>query len=152
MLWNWLFMISETSVQSLSCVQLFVTPWTAVHQTSLAITWEACSNSCLSSQWCHPTISSSVVPFSCLQSFPALGCFPISLLFASGGQSTGALASALVLSMNIQGWFPLECTGLITKSLIWKDHWLISPSYNVPDRSPSCLVWMFLLMVSFQYP
>ena len=103
--------------------------------------------------WCHPTIPFSAAPFcSCLQSFLASWSFPMSRLFASGGQSTGALASALVLSMNIQGWFPLECTGLITKSLIWKDHWLISPSYNVPDRSPSCLVWMFLLMVSFQYP
>ena len=74
----------------------------------------ACSNSCLSSQWCHPTILSSVSPFSsCLLSFPALGSFPMSQFFASGGQSTGALASASVLPMNIQDWFPLRLTGWI---------------------------------------
>ena len=68
----------------------------------------ACSNSCPSSRWCHPTISSSVVSFSsCLQSFPASGSFPVSQLFASGGQSIGASASASVLPMNIQDWFPL---------------------------------------------
>ena len=72
----------------------------------------ACSNSCPLSWWCHPTISSSVVPFSSrLQSFPASGFFPISQLFPSGGQSIGA--SAWVLPMNIQGWFPLGFTGMI---------------------------------------
>ena len=75
----------------------------------------ACSNSCPLSQWCHPTISSSVVPFSsCLQSFPASGSFPMSWLFASGGQSIGALASASVLPVNIPDWFPLGLTGLIS--------------------------------------
>ena len=65
-----------------------------------------CSNSCPVSWWCHPTISSSVVPFSsCLWSFPASGSFPMTWLFASGGQSIGASASAAVLPMNIQGWF-----------------------------------------------
>ena len=73
------------------------------------------SNSCPLNQWCHPTISSSVDPFSsCPQSFPASGSFPITQLFTSGGQSTGALASALVLLMNIQEWFPLGLTGLIS--------------------------------------
>ena len=73
----------------------------------------ACSNLCPSSQWCHPTISSSEVPFSsCFQSFPASGSFLISQLFTSGGQSIGASAS--VLPMNIQGWFPLGLTGLIS--------------------------------------
>ena len=63
-----------------------------------------CSNSCPSSRWCHPNISSSVVPFSpCLQSFPASGPFPMNQFFASGGQSIGASASASVLPMNIQG-------------------------------------------------
>ena len=72
-----------------------------------------CSNSRSLSQWCHPTISSSVVPFSsCLQSFPALGSFPVSKLFASGGQSIGASAS--VLPMNSQDWFPLGLTGWIS--------------------------------------
>ena len=75
----------------------------------------ACSNSCLLSQWCHPTISSSVIPFSsCLQSFPASGSFPVSQFLASGGQSTGASASTSVLPMNIQDWFPLGFTGLIS--------------------------------------
>ena len=65
------------------------------------------SNSCLLSQWCHPTISSSVIPsFSCLQSFPASGSFAVSQFFTSGGQSIGASASASVLPMNIQCWFP----------------------------------------------
>ena len=74
-----------------------------------------CSNSCPLSQWCHPTISSFVVPFaSFLQSFPALGCFLMSWLFASGGQSTGVSASASVLPMNIQDWFPLGWTGWIS--------------------------------------
>ena len=70
------------------------------------------SNSCLLSQWCHPTISSSVIPFSsCLQSFPASGSFQISQFFAAGGQSIGVSASASFLRMNIQDWFPLGWTG-----------------------------------------
>ena len=74
-----------------------------------------CSNSCPLSQWCHPTISSSVIPFpSCLQSFPASESFPVSQLFASGGQSTGASASSGVRPMNMQDWFPLGLTGLIS--------------------------------------
>ena len=73
----------------------------------------ACSNSCPLSRWCHSTISSSVVPFSsCLQSFPASRSFPVSHFFASGGQTIGASAS--VLPMNIQDWFPLGLTGLIS--------------------------------------
>ena len=75
----------------------------------------ACSNSCPLSQWCHPTISSSVIPFSsCPQSFPASGSFPVSQFFLSGGQSTGVSALASVLPVNIQGWFPLGWTGLIS--------------------------------------
>ena len=75
----------------------------------------ACSNSCPLSWWCHPTISSSVVPFSsCLQSFPASGSFLMSQLFTSGGQSIGISASASVLSMNIQDWFHLGLTSLIS--------------------------------------
>ena len=74
-----------------------------------------CSNSCLLSRRCHPTISSSVIPFSsCLQSFPAPGSFPISLLLVSGGQSIWASASASVLLMNVQGWYLLGLTGLIS--------------------------------------
>ena len=75
----------------------------------------ACSNSCPSSWWYHPTISSSVIPFSShLQSFPASGSFPMSQFFTSGGQNTGVSASAPVLPMNIQGWFPLGLTGWIS--------------------------------------
>ena len=74
-----------------------------------------CSNSCPSSSWCHPTISSSVVPFSsCLLFFLALASFPESWLFISGGQSIGAAASMSVLSMSIQDWFPLELTDWIS--------------------------------------
>ena len=73
----------------------------------------ACSNSCPLSRWCHPTISSSVAPFSsCLQSFPASRSFPASQFFASGGQSVRASASASILPVNIQDWFPLGLTGL----------------------------------------
>jgi len=74
----------------------------------------ACSNSCPFSQWRHPTISSSVVPFSRLQSFPASGSSLVSQFFASGGQSTGVSASASVLPVNIQDWSPLRLTGLIS--------------------------------------
>ena len=105
-----------SSVQSLSHVWLFATKWIAAHQASLPIT-----NSlillklCPLSRWCHPTISSSVFPFSsCLQSFPESGSFPMSQLFASGSQSIRASASASVLPMNIQGWYPLGLTGLIS--------------------------------------
>ena len=72
----------------------------------------ACSNLCLSSQWCHPTISSSVFPFSsCLQSFPASGSFPVSQFFSSGDQNIGVSASTSVLPSNAQNWFPLGWTG-----------------------------------------
>ena len=75
----------------------------------------ACSNSCPLSWWCHPTISSSVVPFSShLQSLPASGSFPMSQFFTSSGQSIGVSASASVLPMNIQDWFPLGWTGWIS--------------------------------------
>ena len=76
------------------------------------------SDSRPSSQWCHPAISSSVIPFSCLPSFPASGSFQMSQLFVSGGQSIGVSASTSVLSMNIQDWFPLGLTGLNRLSFI----------------------------------
>ena len=104
------------SVQSPSHVRLFVTPWTAARRASLSITnSRVYSNSCPLSRWCHQTISTSVVPFSfCLQSFPASGSFPMSQFFASGGQSIGVSASASVLPMTIQDWFPLGWTGWIS--------------------------------------
>ena len=97
-------------VQSLSHIQFFVTPWTAACQVSLSSSVPgACLNSCPSSQGCHPTISSSVILFSFhLQSFPALGSFPMSQFFASCGRNIGVSVSTSVLPMNIQDWFPLE--------------------------------------------
>ena len=78
-------------------------------------TLRVCSNSCPSSQWCHPIISSSVISFSSyLQSFPASASFPMSQFFTSGGQSIGVSASASVLLTNIQDWFPLGWTGWIS--------------------------------------
>ena len=71
------------------------------------------SNSCPLGRWCHPNISSSVIPFSCLQSYPASGSFPMSQFFASGCQSIEVSASASVFPMNIQDWFPLGWTGWI---------------------------------------
>jgi len=103
-------------VQLLSRVQLFATPW--LQHTRLPCpspSSRACSNSCPLSRWCHPTISSSVIPFSShLQSFPASGSFPMSQFFTSGDQIIGVSASASVLPMTIQHWFPLGWTGLIS--------------------------------------
>ena len=100
------------SDQSHSCVRLFATPWIAARQASLSITNSQSSLRLMStSQWCHPAISSSVVPFSsCHQSLPASPSFPMSQLFAWGGQSTGVSALALFLPKNTQGWSPLEWT------------------------------------------
>ena len=115
-LWQqWLFDFLS-SVQSLSRVQLFVTPWTAAHQAYRpSPTPGVCSKSCPSSWWCHPTISSSVVPFSsCLQSFPSIRVFSNDQFFALGGKSIGVSASASVLPMNIQDWFSLGWTALIS--------------------------------------
>ena len=92
--------------------------WAKLQHTRLPCpspTPRVCSNSWSSSQWCHPTISSSVVPFSsCPHSFPASGSFPMSQFLASGGQSTGVPTSSSVLPMNIQHWFSLGLTGLIS--------------------------------------
>ena len=110
----WTLKVVISSVQSLSHVRLFTTP--GLQHARLPCPSPnpgACSNSCPSSRWCHPTISSSVVPFSsCLQSFPASGSFPMSQFFTSGSQSIRASAS--VLPVNIQDWSPLELTGFIS--------------------------------------
>ena len=107
---------SIQSVQSLSCVWLFVTPWTAAPRLPCpSATPRACSNSCPLSRWCHPAISSSVVPFSShLQSFLAPGSFQMSQFSASGGQRIGVSASASVLPMNIQDWFLWGWTGWVS--------------------------------------
>ena len=108
----WSFVV----VQSLSHVWLFVTWWTAAHQASLSFTISQSLLKLTSSESVmHPTILSSVVPFSPgLQSYPVSGSIPMSQLFTSGGQCIGASSSASVLTMNIQGWFPLGLTGLIS--------------------------------------
>ena len=107
----------------------------------LAQSLSICSNSCMLSQWCHPIISSSVIPFSsCLQSFPASRSFPMSWLFTSGGQSIGVSASASVLPMNIQEWSPLRWTCWIT---LLRDSQEFSPTRHF--ESISSLVLSFLL-------
>ena len=104
-----------------------------------------CSNSCPLSQWCYPPISSSVVPFSCCpQFFPVSGSFPMSWLFASGGQSIGASAS--VLPMNILDWFPLGLTGLI--SLLSKGLSRVFCSTTIQKHQFLLVVYLPLLSVS----
>ena len=101
-------------------VQLFVTPWTAAHKAYLSFTISPSLPKFMSlNPWCHRTIS-SVIPFSfypqsfpASESFPASGSFPVSQLFAAGRQSIGASASASVLPVSLQGWFPFRLTGLI---------------------------------------
>ena len=96
-------------------VQLFTAPWTAACQASCpSPTPKAYSNSCPLSWWCHPIVSSSVIPFSCLQSFSASGSLLVNQFFTSSGQSIGVSASISVLPMNIQDWFPLGLTGWIS--------------------------------------
>ena len=107
------------------------TPWTAVHQVflSLTISWSGPSSSSLH-QWCHLAISFSDALFSfCPHSFPASGTFPMSWLFTSDDQNTGASASALVLPMSMQSWVPLRLTGLI--SLLSRELSGVFPSTTV---------------------
>ena len=127
----------------------------------------ACSNSCPLSRWCHPPMSSSAIPFStCLQSFPASETLSMNRLFASGGQSVGASASASVLPMYIQEWFPLRLTGLISlpskglSSLLqyhsWKASVLqhsaffmvqLSHQYMTTGKTTSLTIWTFVSKV-----
>ena len=108
------FKCAIRSDQSLSRVQLFETPWIAALQVSLSIT-NSQNSFKLMCQWCHPAISSSVVPFSSRpQSLPASESFPMSQLFAWGGQSTAVSASASFLPKKSQGWSPSEWTGWIS--------------------------------------
>ena len=91
-----------------------------------------CSNPCPLSQWCHPTTLSLLALFSCPQSFPASGFFPLIGLFTSGGQSIGTSAPASVLPTNIQGWFPLGLTGLIF--LLSKGLWRVFSNTTPPKH------------------
>ena len=102
----------------------------------------ACSNSCPSNRWCHPTISSSVVPFSsCFQSLPASGPFPISHFFTSSGQNIGTSASASVFPMTIWDWFPLGLTDWI--SLSPRDTQESSPIPQFRSINPSMLSFLY---------
>ena len=115
---TWLFQNSSSSVHfSHSAMSNSLRPHGLQHARPpcLSPTPGVHSNSCPLSRWCHPAVSSSVIPFSsCLQSFPASGSFQMSQFFASGGQSIGVSASASVLTKNIQDWFPLGWTGWIS--------------------------------------
>ena len=104
------------SVQSFSLVTHSLWPHGLQHARPPcpSPTFRVRSSSCPSSRWCHPTISSSVIPFSCLQSFPESGSFQMSQFFSSDGQSIGVSASTSILPMNIQDWFPLGLTGWIS--------------------------------------
>ena len=155
---NWIIQSKDTliyikiqkfsSVQLLSRVRLFATPWIAARQASPSITNSGVhSDSPPSSQWCHPAISSLVVPSSsCPQSLPSSETFPMSQLFAWGGESIGVSASASVLPMNIQDWFPLGLTDLIflqSKRLsrvfsntIWKHQFFGSAFFTVQLSHP----------------
>ena len=113
---EWKSWLQFSSVQSLSHVWLSATPWITAHRPPCPSPSPGVhSDSCPSSPWCHPTISSSVIPFSsCPQSLPASKYFPMSQLFAWGGQSTGASALASFLPKKFQGWSPSEWTGWIS--------------------------------------
>ena len=117
-----------SSVQPLSHVWLFATPWTTARQAPRpSSTPRVYLNSCPSSRWCHPAISSSVIPFSsCPQSLSASGSFPMSQLFTWGGQSIGVSALASVLPRNNQDWSPLD--GLVGSPCSPRDSQESSPT------------------------
>ena len=111
------------------------------------------SNSCPSSRWCHPTISTSVDPFSShLQSFPASGPFPVSQFFTSGGQSIGASASASVLPMNIQDWSPLGWTGWISYSPRDCQESSPTPQFKSINSLVLSLLHSWTMMIFYFYP
>ena len=125
-------------VQSLSHVQCFATPWNIAHQASCPTpSPRVCSNSCPLSPWCYITISSSAASSFCLYSFPTTGSCTVSWLFPSGDQSIGASLSASVLPVNIQNWFPLWLTGLISCS-----------SGDSQESSPTPLSYCHLFLIS----
>ena len=115
----YLFMAESLLLLCCTVARSCTTPWNPMDESmpgsSPSLSPRVCSDSCPLSRWCHPTISSSVVPFSsCPQSFPASGSFLKSQLFESGNQGIGASVSASALPVNTQGWFPLRLTGLIS--------------------------------------
>ena len=127
-----------------------VIPWTAARQPSLIIISWACSNWCPSSQWCHPTISSSVIPFSSrLQSLPGSGSFLMSQFFLSGGQSIGVSASISVLLMNIQDRFPLGWTGWIS---LQSKRWTLKSLFQHHCSKVSILRHSAFFIVQLSHP
>ena len=131
----------------------------------LPLSPRVCSNSNPLCQWRHPTISFSVTPFSCPQSFPALGSFPVNRLFASGGQSTGVSPSASILPMNIQGWFSLWLIDLLavqgilrsllqhhnlkTSVFLWLAFFRVKHSqpYMTTGKTITFIIWAFVSKV-----
>ena len=134
---------------SFSVISDSATPWSAWNRLPCpSPTPRACLNLCPLGQWCHPTISSSVVPFSsCLQYFSASGSFLISRLFTSGGQSIGASTSASILPVNIQDWFPLGLTRLI--SLQSKR---LSRVFSKHHSLKASVLWRSAFMVRLSHP
>ena len=127
-----------------------MTPWTAAHQASLSFTisW-SCTNSCPLNWWCHPVISSSITPFSSSpQSFPTLGSFPVRQHFASSGQSIRVSTSASVLPTNIQSWFTLRLTSLI--SFLPKGLSRVLQHHNLKASVLQCSVF-FMVQLSHPY-
>ena len=145
------FVLYVVVAQSLSHVQLFATPWTVARQVLLSSTF---SRSLLKfmSHWVSDTISNHLIlchPLLFLPSiFPTSGSFPVSWLIASGGQSIGASASASVLSMNIQGWFVLELTGLISL----QSKGLLKSLLQHPNSKAPILQQSAFFMVQLSHP
>ena len=170
---NWLYSLN-LKMEIYCCCSVSpscLTPWTAAHRLPFpSPTPRVCSNSCPLSWWCHPTTSSSIIPFSsCLQFFSASGSFPMSQLFASGGQIIGASASASFLPMNIQDWFPLGLTSLsflqskglsrsflqphsLKASIFWCSAFfmvqLLHP-YMTTGKTIALTIWIFVSRVIF---
>ena len=109
-----------------------------------SLSLRVCSNSCPLGQWYYLTISSSAAPFFCLQSFSASGSFPMSQLFSSGGQSTGT--STLFPAMNIQGWFPLGLTSLISLHSKEMCHIINASTQKCVEKN-----WSLLIIMNFNY-
>ena len=146
------------------------TPWTAAHQAPLSFTQSPglCASSCSLHQWCHPTISFSAAPFSSYPlSLPASGSFPMGQFFISGGQSTGASASASILPKHIQDWFSLGLTGLISlfskglsgvfsETTVWRHQFFgahpswwsqLSHPYMTTGKTTALTIWTFVRKV-----
>ena len=153
----WTTPFSSTVVQPLSQIWLCdPLDWSHARTPCPSPTPGACSNTCPSSRWCHPTISSSFIPFSSfLQSFPALGSFPMSQVFTSGGQSIGV--SAAVLPLNIQNWFPLGWVGWISLqskglSRVFSNTTVQKHQFFSAQLSSSFFFFLFVCLFSHFFP